>query len=194
MYFCVPALLLVLYSSISHANAAQFGANKRVEVYGFAVASSPTYRGYNWSLLTTSAWRTDAALVELAAQHGAKVELNAGVTAATAQDIMGSPEKRSEWVSQQVVQLVKLGARGINFDLEVPMQAGDSAAAAYAALVNLTAQTLHGAVPGATVSVDVPWSPFDVDSRNYDWLQLAAAADTLFVMAYDTASQVSRVW
>jgi spore germination protein YaaH len=68
---------------------------------------------------------------------------------------------------------------------------GDKAAADYVALVNLTAQTLQDAVPGATVSVDVPWSPFDVDGRNYDWAGLAAAADTVFVMAYDTASQVS---
>jgi hypothetical protein len=169
-------------------------------------------------------------------------------------------------VSKRVVQLVKLGAGGINFDLEIPMQvsrsglgcahlwlqlmlgfyhmlhqhyttmllpnvrkgtvltrheqyiccflcctscrvlpcclslasllcqAGDKAAADYVALVNLTAQTLQEAVPGATVSVDVPWSPFDVDGRNYDWAGLAAAADTLFVMAYDTASQVSSTF
>ena len=71
-----------------------------------------------------------------------------------------------------------------------PCQPGDKAAADYVALVNLTAQTLRGAVPGASVSVDVPWSPFDVDGRNYDWAGLAAAADTLFIMAYDTASQV----
>lgn len=37
---------------------------------------------------------------------------------------------------------------------------------------------------------DVPWSPYDVDGRNYDWPGLAAAADMLFVMAYDTQSQV----
>lgn len=71
-----------------------------------------------------------------------------------------------------------------------PCQPGDKAAADYVALVNLTAQTLRGAVPGASVSVDVPWSPFDIDGRNYDWAGLAAAADTLFIMAYDTASQV----
>ncbi|WIA29055.1 hypothetical protein OEZ86_011567 [Tetradesmus obliquus] len=126
----------------------------------------------------------------LAAQHGATVELNAGLTAATAKDIMSTPKKRAAWVSKQVVQLVKLGAGGINFDLEMPMQPGDKAAADYVALVNLTAQTLRGAVPGASVSVDVPWSPFDIDGRNYDWAGLAAAADTLFIMAYDTASQI----
>ena len=36
------------------------------------------------------------------------------------------------------------------------------------------------------VSVDVPWSPYDVDGRNYDWRGLADAADLVFVMAYDT--------
>jgi spore germination protein YaaH len=47
--------------------------------------------------------------------------------------------------------------------------------------------------PGSTVSVDVPWSPYDVDGRNYDWLGLAEAADLLFVMAYDIQSQVSTM-
>ncbi|GFH16724.1 di-N-acetylchitobiase [Haematococcus lacustris] len=40
------------------------------------------------------------------------------------------------------------------------------------------------------VSVDVPWSPFDIDGRNYDWPALTAAADLLFVMAYDTQAGV----
>ncbi len=39
------------------------------------------------------------------------------------------------------------------------------------------------------ISVDVAWSPFGVDGRNYDALGLAAAADVLFVMAYDMQSQ-----
>lgn len=33
--------------------------------------------------------------------------------------------------------------------------------------------------------MDVPWSPFDVDGRNFEWPALALAADLLFVMAYD---------
>lgn len=36
----------------------------------------------------------------------------------------------------------------------------------------------------------MPWSPYDVDGRNYDWAGLGKAADMLFVMAYDTQSQV----
>jgi spore germination protein YaaH len=36
-------------------------------------------------------------------------------------------------------------------------------------------------------------SPYDIAGRNYDWLGLAEAADTLFIMAYDTESQVGPV-
>ncbi len=41
------------------------------------------------------------------------------------------------------------------------------------------------------VSVDVPWSPYGIDGRSYDWQGLAQAADLLFVMAYDMQSQVT---
>ena len=39
--------------------------------------------------------------------------------------------------------------------------------------------------------MDVAWSPYGIDGRNYDILGLAAAADLLFVMAYDMQSQVA---
>jgi hypothetical protein len=38
--------------------------------------------------------------------------------------------------------------------------------------------------------VDIAWSPHGIDGRNFDWAGLAKAADVLFVMAYDTQSQV----
>ena len=47
-----------------------------------------------------------------------------------------------------------------------------------------------GTVP--QISVDVAWSPYGIDGRNYDVTGLAAAADLLFVMAYDMQSQVRR--
>lgn len=40
------------------------------------------------------------------------------------------------------------------------------------------------------MSVDLPWSPYDIDGRNYDWAGLAASADILFIMSYDMQSQV----
>ena len=39
--------------------------------------------------------------------------------------------------------------------------------------------------------MDVAWSPHGIDGRSFDWMGLAAAADLLFVMAYDTQSQVA---
>lgn len=70
------------------------------------------------------------------------------------------------------------------------LQPGSQGAANYTALVTLTAREVHEAMPGSQVSVDIPWSPYDIDSRSYDWHGLAAAADLLFIMIYDTQSQV----
>jgi hypothetical protein len=71
---------------------------KRVQVFGFSPEKKlPTFKGYDWSLLTTSAWRTDPELIELAQQHGAKVEIFADI-----KPIMGDPEKRKKWVSKSV--------------------------------------------------------------------------------------------
>ena len=51
---------------------------------------------------------------------------------------------------------------------------------------------MHGSGTVPQISVDVAWSPYGIDGRNYDVLGLAAAADLLFVMAYDMQSQVRR--
>ena len=40
------------------------------------------------------------------------------------------------------------------------------------------------------VSVDFAWSPNGIDGRWFDWIGLASAADWVFVMGYDTQSQV----
>lgn len=74
----------------------------------------------------------------------------------------------------------------------VAVQVGSQGASDYTALVSLMSQEVHKALPGSQVSVDIPWSPYDIDGRSYDWLGLAAAADLLFVMMYDTQSQVQR--
>lgn len=47
-----------------------------------------------------------------------------------------------------------------------------------------------GVLLAMQVTVDVPWSPYDIDGRSYDFKGLAEAADLLFIMMYDTQSQV----
>ena len=107
--------------------------------------------------------------------------------------------------------MLEVGADGLNFDYEEPIAPGAPAAAAYTSLVAAAAAALRaarragagagagagGAAVGASnatstpvVTVDVPWSPYDVDGRSYDWRGLAAAADALFVMAYDVQSSM----
>jgi di-N-acetylchitobiase len=59
------------------------------------------------------------------------------------------------------------------------------------ATIATTAAALKAQVaPFITVSVDVAWSPECIDLRCYDYAGIAAAADLLFVMAYDMRSQV----
>jgi di-N-acetylchitobiase len=71
-----------------------------------------------------------------------------------------------------------------------PTQPGSEFAKNYTSIVSQTSKAMHREIRGSEVSVDVPWSPYNVDGRNYDWLGLAKAADILFIMAYDMQSQV----
>lgn len=60
----------------------------------------------------------------------------------------------------------------------------------YAALVKETAEAFHKKIPGSQVSLDAAWGPYGVDGRFYDWTAIADAVDFMFVMAYDTRSQI----
>ena len=73
----------------------------------------------------------------------------------------------------------------------IPLQRMSPESHAYTSLVSHVAAAFHAAIPGSRVTVDVPWSPYDIDGRNYDWKGLVEAADVFFVMMYDTQSQVS---
>lgn len=86
-----PLLLLLLLAVLAGTEG------KRVQVFGFSPEQKlPTFKGYDWSLLTTSAWRPDPELISLANQHGAKVE----ILAADVKAVMGDPDKRKKWVSR----------------------------------------------------------------------------------------------
>ena len=58
------------------------------------------------------------------------------------------------------------------------------------AVLNGHAAGVYTCVTAAQISVDFAWSPHGIDGRHFDWMGLAAAADLLFVMAYDMQSQV----
>jgi hypothetical protein len=52
----------------------------------------------------------------------------------------------------------------------------------YASIVAETRQAMRAAIPTASISVDVGWSPDNVDGRYYDIPALAAASDYLYVV------------
>eukprot|EP00326_Haptolina_ericina_P002133 CAMPEP_0181224258 /NCGR_PEP_ID=MMETSP1096-20121128/31020_1 /TAXON_ID=156174 ORGANISM="Chrysochromulina ericina, Strain CCMP281" /NCGR_SAMPLE_ID=MMETSP1096 /ASSEMBLY_ACC=CAM_ASM_000453 /LENGTH=272 /DNA_ID=CAMNT_0023317307 /DNA_START=32 /DNA_END=850 /DNA_ORIENTATION=- len=109
-----------------------------------------------------------------------------------------SPEKvfttnasaRAEWVSGAVAALVANHMDGLVFDWESPCAPGAESQRIYAMLITETRAALRRLSPSYQVSVCVAWSPDGIDGRNYDILALAAASDLLYVMDYDTRSQV----
>lgn len=169
-------------------------ANPVVEVYGFSPAATDGDAGpdpddsYDWSVLTTLAWRSDPAAVAAAHRHKKRVDLDARKSAA---DVVfnGSLADAARWVGGVVSEVLNKGLDGVNFDLENPIDGrrDPKLAASYTGLVAAAAAAVKAATFGAArVTVDVPYLPYDNDGRDYDFRGLAAAADALFVMAYDT--------
>jgi Di-N-acetylchitobiase len=185
----VSSLLLLLASTTAAATTAI--PPPKPEVYGFSPSTDPSrdpLTRYDWSVLTTLAWRDDPEAVAQAHASGTRVEydgrrgaaeliFNASTTAADA----------LRWVARVVGEVVAKDLDGVNFDLENPIKRGAAEGKAYTALVAATRAAAKAATLGrARVTVDVPYLPHDNDGRDYDFLALAAASDALFVMAYDT--------
>lgn len=80
---------------------------------------------------------------------------------------------------------------GVNFDFEDPLVPGSADAAFLTRAVSQSATQLRAARgAGFQISIDVAWSPNNIDGRGYDYKQLIEAVDLAFVMAYDMRSQV----
>lgn len=188
---CRARLLLLALACAAALATATAAPSRRVEVYGFAPGDPPTppdpRASYDWSVLTTVAWRSDPQTVAAAHAQGASVDLDA--RAGAAQVVFnGTVADAAKWVAGTVSELLSKGLDGVNFDLENPIDGARDPvlAAGYTGLVAATAAAAKAATFGAArVTVDVPFLPYDGDGRDYDYAGLAAAADALFVMAYD---------
>jgi len=92
---------------------------------------------------------------------------------------------------QQAIQMVKENyLDGITFDYESPIDWNAPERGYYTQLVTETTTAFHNAIPGSQISVCVAWSPDDIDGRAYDYPGLALGSDLLYIMAYDTRSQI----
>ena len=94
------------------------------------------------------------------------------------------------WVESLVQDIVSRNLDGVTFDYESPLAFNDPRVEFYTDIVSRTTQRLHQVSPGSQTSVCVGWSPDDIDGRAYDAVGLAKASDLLYVMSYDTRSQI----
>ena len=160
----------------------------RPEFFGFSIVGE-NWRHYNFSTLTTVAWNTDPQLVCLAHAHKTRVVINAEDA-----PVNGTAAERKAWVDKQVSFAQQNFLDGINFDFEGPVRGPgplDPLNERYVALLDETTAAFHSRVgPGTMVSIDVAWSPDNIDGRAFPYRQMANVTDLLFVMSYDTRSQI----
>jgi di-N-acetylchitobiase len=79
---------------------------------------------------------------------------------------------------------------GLNFDFEDPLNT-TADAAALTQVISATTSAMKAAYGSEfQMSVDVAWSPNNIDGRAYDYAGIAAAVDYVFAMSYDMRSQI----
>jgi di-N-acetylchitobiase len=168
-----------------------------VEIYGFAGRNS-TGEFYNWTHITTVAWASSDALMCRAHQNGARAILAApsfNLTEIVAERKKNASEMYyiSEWVASTIRMVQARHRDGVVFDYESPMAAGSSEGQAYVDLIKATRDEFHKQQPyPLQVTTCVAWSPDGIDGRNFPHAQLADASDLLYVMDYDTQSQITE--
>ena len=147
-------------------------------VLGFSDSKS-TGVDYNWTHINAVAWASDQLMCR-AHQHGARALLAAPSFDFDSTDI-------SEWVQTLLRMIQSRHFDGVVFDFESPMT--DYQTRFYVSLIRTTRQSfrLHHHL---SVITCVAWSPDDIDGRNYPYRALAEASDYLYVMDYDTRSQI----
>ena len=155
-----------------------------LEVYGFSGGDGS---GLDFTRVTTVAWADDPKLMCAAHKAGARV-----VMAAPGPEkvFTSNASARAEWVEGAVKAMTTNHMDGIVFDWESPCAPGAPEQRWYAVLIGETRAALRKLNPGYQVSVCVAWSPDGIDGRNYDIAAFAAASDLLYVMDYDTRSQI----
>ena len=159
------------------------------EIYGFNAFPDweDEQRSFGWQYATTVAWAHNASFICRAHSHGVRVVMSAPSINMTA---MVEPAARAAWVASANNAVTGNFFDGVVFDFESPLPQGSKEAEAYALLIGETRDALHKLNPSYQISTCTAWSPDDIDGRGYDMPALAAASDLLYVMDYDTRSQV----
>jgi len=159
-----------------------------VEVFGFSSLHAHTTTYWNWTHLTSVAWATDSITCELHA-HGVRSILGSPKLNLT--HLSANPVAAEQWIVQTVRTVVDTYRDGITFDYEQPMTSDSIEAKTYVYIIQQTNQRLKAISSSYQVTVCVAWSAYNIDGRDYPVTQLAAVSDALYVMDYDTQSQIT---
>jgi len=156
------------------------------EVFGFVGGDGSEV---DFSRVTTVAWADpdNAALLCRAHAAGARVILSAPRPESV---LTSNASARAAWVASAVAAVVASHHDGVVFDWEEPCPVGSERQHWYGVLIGETRDALRRVHTGYQVSTCVAWSPDDIDGRGYDVRAFALASDLLYVMDYDTRSQV----
>ena len=154
------------------------------EVLGWGARS---WSGYDWDAVTILAHSDSKALICRA--HAAQARVLRGCEMNISEIFDGNKRVAAITRSIQAVQAGFLD--GLYFDYELPLGRNQSElSAAFTSYVGEATRMLHAAIPGSKLVVATPWSPDDIDGRDYDYAGLSQNSDYLFVMNYDTRSAI----
>jgi len=141
----------------------------------------------NWTHVTTVAWASQDDVMCLAHEHGARAVIGAPPIDL---DALFQHSARKEWIEKALALVQDTYRDGIVFDYEAPLKAGSVQARTYSFLIAETKDAFHAANPSLQISTCVAWSPDNIDGRGYPYAEFAEASDLLYVMDYDTRSQI----
>lgn len=150
------------------------------EVFGFVGAQK-----MNWTHVTSVAWSSFA-------------EIGCEAHANNARVILASPDvvltddasARLAWITNVYSTVEANWMDGMTFDWENPTPVGSNQSKQYALLIAETRKFFQSKNPSLQISTCVAWSPDDIDGRGYDMYSLYNASDFLYVMDYDTRSEI----
>eukprot|EP01059_Diplonema_ambulator_P029700 TRINITY_DN4938_c0_g1_i1.p1 TRINITY_DN4938_c0_g1~~TRINITY_DN4938_c0_g1_i1.p1 ORF type:complete len:411 (+),score=73.94 TRINITY_DN4938_c0_g1_i1:170-1234(+) len=170
----------------------QIQGRRSKEVFGFSTPDSNYQWGVlDWSRITTIAWATGDAAMCTAHKNNARIIAGAiELTTYNLTMMTQNPALIDQYVADTVSMVKAQYLDGVTFDYESPLAPHSLEAETYVRVINATKTALESQVPGTQVSVCVAWSPFNIDGRYYDILGFAGVVDYMYVMMYDTRSQI----
>ncbi|CAB9499440.1 Di-N-acetylchitobiase [Seminavis robusta] len=166
------------------------------EVYGFA-GGKEIGQNFNWTHISTVAWANEDELMCQAHKHNSRAVVATPSFNLTHLAELNDKERQSqiqEWIDKTLSMVKSRHRDGVVFDYEGPLGEQSGEIQAYVALINATRQAFHSksSSPPLQVTTCVPWSTNCIDGRCYPYRRLADVSDLVYVMDYDTQSQITQ--